>query len=290
MLRFRLAVIYLAALIVAIAGTGCGVVETFGQAQDAPKLQAAVEKLKAGNEAGAVKEFYALLSRRRTTADTFALVAAACQEARRFDLSASYAERGLRSTPGATAEQHGRLYSLLGIARQQLGDFDRAIEAHQSARHLLPDDPAVLNNLAYAYADGPENTERLLQAVQMATTAIEMAAEKGRTANEIAIYRDTLGWAQLKLGQLDQALVNLTSAADTLANEPDVLVHLARAYTVSGRISDARIMLERAVKTDPKHARASRALAELKALQGEGPQDRDAHMERAEPDGQPRSR
>ncbi len=272
-----------AAVLWALAVAGCGVMETVGQVRDTPILRSAVEKLKSGDEAAAVKQFDSLLARQRGSADAYVLVAAACQEARRFDLSAIYAERGLRETPGADAAQHGRLHSLLGIARQQLGDFERSIESHQAARHLLPDDPGVLNNLAYAYADAPDNTERLQEAVRLATAAIEMAVGKGRTSEEIAIYRDTLGWAQLKLGLLDQATVNLTIAADTLANEPDVLFHLAHAYTIAGRLPEARVMLERAVRADPKHARASRALAELKALEGDTAPDRDARIRRADP-------
>ncbi|NLH99985.1 MAG: tetratricopeptide repeat protein [Chthonomonadales bacterium] len=250
---------------------GCAELGSLNPAGAEQTIRKAVEKLRAGDDAAATRMFDEMLARRGVKAETFVLVAAACQVARRFDLCAAYAERGLRETPGATAEVHGRLHSLLGSARQQLGDFDRAIESHLAARHLLPTDPAVLNNLAYAYSEAPNSIDRLRDAERLAQEAIDIAAEKNASPSEMAAYLDTLGWAQLKLGKLDYALANLTTAADTLPEETDIMFHLARAYQAIGRNKDAQVLYERMLRTDPKDARAAQALRELGALQERTP-------------------
>ncbi|MBM3496323.1 MAG: tetratricopeptide repeat protein [Armatimonadetes bacterium] len=253
---------------------GCSTLEGLGGSANYTALREGVAKLKSGDQAAAMRILDGLLSKKGATAATYVAVAAACQEARRYDLSASYAERGLAETPAAGADLHGALYSLLGAARQQLGDYDRAIEAHQAAMHLTPEEPAALNNLAYAYADAPDGLERMRDAERLAREAIDQAVAKGKPSAEMAVYLDTLGWVQFKRGDIEHALVNLLAAADALPNEPDILFHLAQAYSTTGRLADARVMLERALRTEPKHARAARALSELLALtepQGDEP-------------------
>lgn len=263
-----LVVVLTGAAVLWVLSGGCAQLDAFGGMGSQSTVKEAVEKLKAGDDQAAMALLDKLVSRRGAGAESYVMAAAACQVARRFDLAAVYAQRGLSETPGANSETHARLHSILGSARQQLGDYDRAIESHLAARHLAPGDPAILNNLAYAYAEAPNGLERLRDAERLAQEAIEIAREKGAQPEEMAAYLDTLGWVQLKLGKTDLALVNLTAAADMVPDENDVLLHLARAYLALGRQKDAQILFERMLRSDPKDRRAKDALRELKALRG----------------------
>jgi tetratricopeptide (TPR) repeat protein len=240
--------------------------EIMGAAADAGPLKEASDKLAKGDERGATRIFDRILMSRGADARTYLGVASACQAARRFDLVATYAERGTESTPAADAAIHAKLYGMLGVARQQLGDYDAAIRAHQAALHLDGEDPAILNNLAYAYAEAPGMSDKLDEAERMAREAVSRATAKGQSAEDLAIYLDTLGWILFKRGLPGEALINLTAAADAMPYEPDILYHLSRAFAATGRLDEAREMLERAVKTDPKHVQAASALDEMRRM------------------------
>jgi Flp pilus assembly protein TadD len=266
-----------------LAGAGCAVVQGIVQSREEPVLRDAIARLKKGDEAGATRLLDSLLNTKDVAPETYLLVAAACQDARRSDLSAGYAERGLQETPGAKADVHARLYSILGAARQDLGDFDRAIEAHKTALHLRPDEPALMNNLAYAMAEAPDQYGRLEQAEQLASRAVELAARQNAPPEELAMYQDTLGWAQFKLGWLNKALMNLTAASDALPSQPEILYHCAKVYASLGRIREARVILRRAVREDPSYTRAVVTLRELDAMRDDASGPAVPVIQRAKP-------
>lgn len=265
-MRGRHAGSVIAVAVLVLAATGCSVLDRAGLL-GVPKAAVEAEKLlEAGDEAGAVRQLDSLIRERGSDAGVFILVARACALAQRPDLTVRYAKRGLAETDGAAAPAHAGLYGLMGIAYQEQGDHEQAVNAYRAALRLLPDEPGSLNNLAYAYAEMPDGQAPLAEAERLAAEAVRLAAKTQRPPEEMGIYLDTLGWVQFRAGNLQMGLVHLSQAADAVPGQPDVLYHLARVYEALGRLFDARVMLQRALKVDPAHVAARRTFDELRIM------------------------
>lgn len=78
-----------------------------------------------------------------------------------------------------------------------------------------------------------------------------------RVAAEVA------GFQSLKMGAVDGAIALLERNAADHPDAADSAFGLGRAYAAAKRIPEARAQFQRALKLDPGHARATRALAEL---------------------------
>jgi Flp pilus assembly protein TadD len=75
--------------------------------------------------------------------------------------------------------------------------------------------------------------------------ALELATRFENSANPI--YRDTLGWVMLNRGDLETALKHLEFAAEGAPDNAEIQYHLGKAYKQTGRNTDAKIHLERAI-------------------------------------------
>jgi tetratricopeptide (TPR) repeat protein len=115
----------------------------------------------------------------------------------------------------------------------------RISEAEEWLEQLLdeyPGDTAVGNDLGYLWADGGKHLERALRMIREA-----VAAEPDSTA-----YRDSLGWADYRLGRFAEAVAELETAARDKHPDPVILDHLGDAYAALGRGEKARDAWRRA--------------------------------------------
>ena len=76
-----------------------------------------------------------------------------------------------------------------------MADFRRVLE-------IEPDNADALNYLGYTWVDRGEN---LTEAFEMIRKAVELEPESGAIT-------DSLGWAHYKLGEYEQAKINLEKA------------------------------------------------------------------------------
>lgn len=97
------------------------------------------------------------------------------------------------------------------------------------------EDPVVLNNLAWRYAE-----EGRPEAVQLAERANRLAPENGSIS-------DTYGWILYREGRLDDALAELRKAAEQSPDNPEIRYHLAKVLADAGQRSEAREILEQAL-------------------------------------------
>jgi hypothetical protein len=74
---------------------------------------------------------------------------------------------------------------------------------------------------------------------------------------------ETMGYQVLKMGQIASSIALLERNAADNPGAADSAFGLGRAYTTAGRPADARREFERALRLEPGHARATRALAAL---------------------------
>ena len=111
-------------------------------------------------------------------------------------------------------------------------DYAEAAAPLEQAMQLIPDNPQVLNNLAWLRheLDRPG-------AVDLARRAQELAPR----SPEIT---DTLGWILVREGDVEQGLPLLREAHNGLPDNPDIRYHLAHALNENGNPAAARELLE----------------------------------------------
>jgi len=106
----------------------------------------------------------------------------------------------------------------------------------------MPNDPGVLNNLAYNLAVGKNN---VAEAIPLAERAYGMA--KGRPA-----FSDTLGWIYHLAGQDKKAVKLLEEAVHSAPRSAEMHLHFAIVSEATDNKLAAQVALQRALELDPK--------------------------------------
>lgn len=158
-----------------------------------------------------------------------------------------------------------RLYFARGAARERLDRWPEAEADFLRALELSPDQPDVMNYLAYTWVDRGENFDR---ALPMLRRAVELRPSSG------AII-DSLGWAHYRLGDYAQALAYLERAVELQPADPILNDHLGDVYWRLGRRIEARFQWQRALALEPEDAAAIQAKIENGL--GEAPPARSAN-------------
>jgi tetratricopeptide (TPR) repeat protein len=159
------------------------------------------------------------------------------------------AEAWLKRRPG-----DGLVLRALGDSHARQGAHDAAANAYERALKADANDAEALNSLASVRL-----LQRNAQAITLAQRAVQL--EPGN-----ALYIDTLGWAEFRLGNAERALPLLRDARLRLPGNAEIRVHLAEALLKLGRGAEARSELEAAVGNQHDRASASRAAAMLSTL------------------------
>jgi tetratricopeptide (TPR) repeat protein len=164
-----------------------------------------------------------------------------------------YAEAdGLYSELIGDGAEEWRLYYYRASVRERL---DRWPEAEADLRHALtlsPEQPEVMNFLAYSWAD---RGERLHEALAM----LQRAAEQRPSSAAIV---DSLGWAYYRLGEYDKALEHLERAVELMPADATLNDHLGDLYWRLERYAEARFQWRRALSGEPEDAAAVEAKIE----------------------------
>ncbi len=146
------------------------------------------------------------------------------------------------------------LFYARGIARERSGNWPGAEEDLLRALDLAPEQPFVLNYLAYTWADLGVNLER-------AKAMLEGAALQRPNDGNIA---DSLGWVLFRMGQLPAAIAQLERAVELEPRSATINDHLGDVYWAAGREREARFQWQRALTMDPEPAEAARIQAKLR--------------------------
>jgi predicted Zn-dependent protease len=142
--------------------------------------------------------------------------------------------QGLAQIPGQL-----ELMLRLGMSLEQLGDFDGARAQYEAILQKEPNQSVAANNLAALIADvWAGDRSRLDQARRI--------AEGFRNTNQ-PLLLDTLGWVQLQLGNVDDAITLMERAVRADPDEVALRYHLGRAYLARGDRAKAKAELEKAV-------------------------------------------
>ena len=122
------------------------------------------------------------------------------------------------------------------------GEYDKAIERYRRLQEITPNNPIVLNNLAYALAVRKNKVEEALPLAQK-------AYELGKGISNVS---DTLGWIYHLAGQNEKAAEFLEEAARAGSSNAQMHLHFAIVSAETGNELAAEVALQRALEIDPK--------------------------------------
>ena len=141
-----------------------------------------------------------------------------------------------------------------GIANERARRWPAAEADFLKALELKPEQPLVLNYLAYSWV---ERGERVDEALRMLQRAVDQRPDDGYII-------DSLGWAYYRLGQYEKAVDVLEMAVQYSPYEATLNEHLGDAYWQVGRRREAEFLWRHALKLKPEDERIPILQAKLK--------------------------
>jgi tetratricopeptide (TPR) repeat protein len=133
------------------------------------------------------------------------------------------------------------LFYARGIALERADQWPKAEADLKYALELAPDQPSILNYLAYSWA---ERGEHLTEAHDMLDRA--MAARPNEGA-----YIDSFGWTLLRQGDTAGAIRELEHAVELEPEDATINGHLGDALAAAGRTREAEFQWRRALNLNP---------------------------------------
>jgi tetratricopeptide (TPR) repeat protein len=131
---------------------------------------------------------------------------------------------------GPPEPAHWTLYYYRGIAYERTKQWALAEADLTRALELSPDQPLVLNYLGYSWVDMGINLD---EGMEMIRRAVELRPNDG-------FIVDSLGWAHYRLGNYEQAAIELERAVALQPEDPTINDHLGDAYWMVGRTLEAQ--------------------------------------------------
>jgi tetratricopeptide (TPR) repeat protein len=189
----------------------------------------------------AVTLLQAMSDERKDSADAPLMLGDILRSSERFDEAAKAYDQAIARI-GELKKEHWSLLYYRGIAFERSKQWDKAEADFLKALEFEPDQPYVLNYLAYTWVDKGLNYDR---ALTMLNKAVEEKPEDGYIV-------DSLGWVYFRLGKYDQAVEQLERAVELVPADAVINDHLGDAYWRVGRHNEARFQWHRALNLNPE--------------------------------------
>lgn len=167
----------------------------------------------------------------------------------RYDEALAYVQQLRRDTVLSPA-----LLDAEGLVRADMGDLERAIELHEAACELEPDEPAFHNNLGRAYREA----KQFEAAHEQFAKTLDLGGQSAGTWSNLAI-------CDLDLKRYNDALIEFDRA---LALDPHFVFALlgrGEALYRLGRAREALTPLARAIEMEPDHPGAQKLFERCQA-------------------------
>jgi tetratricopeptide (TPR) repeat protein len=159
----------------------------------------------------------------------------------RFGEAADAYDRAYRRV-GKFEQHHWSLFYFRGISLERDGQWQRAEADFLKALELQPEQPYVMNYLAYSWV---EQKVHLDEAQDMLVRAVELRPNDGYIV-------DSLGWVYYRLGDYEDAVTYLERAVELRPQDPVINDHLGDAYWRVGREQEARFQWRRSLSFKPE--------------------------------------
>ena len=132
------------------------------------------------------------------------------------------------------------------------GRIDEAITVYEGILRRSPANELAANNLAYVLTEAKRDKASLDRALQLVN---------GFGSSSQAVYVDTLGLVQYRLGRYDQAALQLKRAATMAPGNADVQLHYGMALYRSGDVQQGTAILRKVLGSAPNLADRDEAQA-----------------------------
>lgn len=167
---------------------------------------------------------------------------------------------GKIGTPGRAPDLD--TMTVLGQAYWDSGNPAKGAETFRRLITIYPREVEPLNRLAYAIAVYDIKPD-LPEALADAKRALSLAQHKSASDEYLSAIQDTLGWVQYRMGDYQDALINLQQASGANPREAESRYHLGMVYKALGNTEAARVELTHATLLSKGYAAASRELEML---------------------------
>jgi Flp pilus assembly protein TadD len=178
-----------------------------------------------------------------------------------LSLSEAYRRRGEWNNSIAALERVQKVepqalmpIALLASDLESAGRPDLAVAQYRRALTLEPDNPKVLNNLAFLIVETEGDVN---EALRLSQRAVQQAPNDPQ-------FADTLGWVYLKKNMPDGALQIFNNLVAKHPNDPAFRYHLGAALIQNGAQAKGRAFLESALAKGPSKEDAEKIHALLK--------------------------
>jgi tetratricopeptide (TPR) repeat protein len=151
----------------------------------------------------------------------------------------------------------------LGAVLERQKRHDEAEAVFREALGILPDAAPVMNYLGYMNAD---RNVKVAEALEMLERALALDPENGA-------YLDSLGWAQYRLGRLEEAEANVRKAMAQQPKNAVILDHLGDILKARGRADEAVAFWQKALEGEDEEEELDRPKVERKIGQARSAQD-----------------
>lgn len=148
------------------------------------------------------------------------------------------------------------LFYARGIALERADQWPKAEADLKYALELAPDQPSLLNYLAYSWTERGQHLDEAHDMLQRA-----MAARPNEGA-----YIDSFGWLLLRQGDTAGAIRELERAVSLETEDPTINAHLGDALAAAGRMREAEFQWRRALNLKPDAEETKRLNEKLAAL------------------------
>ncbi|MEQ1866166.1 MAG: tetratricopeptide repeat protein [Micropepsaceae bacterium] len=143
---------------------------------------------------------------------------------------------------GKPQDRHWTLFYTRGISYERSKRWADAERDLKFALTLKPEQPLVMNYLAYTWV---EQNVNMAQALAMLKKAVELKPEDG-------FIIDSLGWAYYRMGDFQSAITQLEQAILLEPGEATINDHLGDAYWRVGRKIEAKFQWQHALTLKPE--------------------------------------
>ncbi|WP_374654642.1 tetratricopeptide repeat protein [Dongia sp.] len=207
---------------------------------------------------GAIATLKGLVKARPTRTEAVVELGDLFRREKRFAEAVDAYDQAIESIKEPKADDWALYYSR-GVAHERNKQWDKAEPDFKKALELSPDQPYVLNYLAYTWVERRENLD---QALKMLGNAVEQRPEEG-------FIVDSLGWAYFQLGEFEKAVTYLERAVELQPTDPVLNDHLGDAYWRVGRRNEARFQWHRSLSFKPEEDQIAIIQEKLKSGLGE---------------------